>query len=155
MPAVSCYPNQTLLSQVKNQMDDNNGVGTVAIIGLIIAALTLIVAMMSLRGHICASYLLPSQFAKVLEPCPGSSGTTPPDDAPAAIHTRWTFVLSGLQVLTAWPIFNCNLRSNTHPLCIHTNTPPPPGPKPSPEKMVEHHKQRDHRAKAPTRAVSH
>ncbi|KAG0639263.1 hypothetical protein HOY80DRAFT_1045734 [Tuber brumale] len=68
MPAIPRFPNQALLSQAENRESDSSSGGPVAIIGLIIAALTLIVGILALRGRGWASYLLPSRFVRVYPP---------------------------------------------------------------------------------------
>ncbi|KAG0639503.1 hypothetical protein HOY80DRAFT_81881 [Tuber brumale] len=123
MPAVSLHPSEKCGSAGDKGGGDGNGEGPAAIVGVIVAALTLLVAIISLRSSAFrhwASHLFPPQLVKEKVPI-----IAPPILAPAPItimeDLRAVPVL-GIPILGA--IFIYNIPFDAHPPCRHTNTPP-------------------------------
>ncbi|KAG0639499.1 hypothetical protein HOY80DRAFT_1073762 [Tuber brumale] len=151
MPAVSRHPIEALLSQVEKGdfagdkgADDNNSEGPVAIVGLVVAALTLLVAIVSLRSsrfRRWASCLSTSKLVKVYlpplalrgqvlhinfesyNPVQKTLGITPQNPAPT-ITTREDLYTLRVAGAMPRPVYICNHRSDVHPACGHSNTPP-------------------------------
>ncbi|KAG0639498.1 hypothetical protein HOY80DRAFT_1136708 [Tuber brumale] len=151
MPVVSRHPIEALLSQVEKRdfagdkgVDDNNSEGPVAIVGLVVAALTLLVAIVSLRSprfRLWASRLSTSKLVKVYLPPPAllgqvlhissesynpvqkTPGITPPNPAPT-ITTREDLNTIPAAGTMPRPVFICNHRSHVHPACGRSNIPP-------------------------------
>ncbi|KAG0135399.1 hypothetical protein HOY82DRAFT_600844 [Tuber indicum] len=128
MPALPGHPIETLPSQVgrcdyegDKAAGDSNGEDLLAIVGIIVAALTLLVGILALRSsrfHRWASHLLPSQFAQ------GASGITPPAPAPSAIPAAENFHAVGVTgIPTPGPNTTCDHYPNADPAYRHTNTP--------------------------------
>ncbi|KAG0639505.1 hypothetical protein HOY80DRAFT_81948 [Tuber brumale] len=129
MPAVPNHPIGTLLLQVEKRdyagdkrVDYGGGEGPVAIVGLVVAALTLLVAIASLRSsrfRRWLSDLLPSRFVKK-----NAAGITPTNLAPTVITTTEEELRSirAAGIPTPRSVVICNHCSNVHPACRHTNT---------------------------------
>ncbi|KAG0136227.1 hypothetical protein HOY82DRAFT_599457 [Tuber indicum] len=151
MPAASRYTIENLSRQVEkrdsvgdNTADDSNGEGPVAIVGLVVAALTLLVAITSLRSsrfRRWVSCLLPSHFVKVYSPLLAlfrrvlhiyseshnpaqiAPDITPPNGVPANVSTTENLsTVPTENISMPGAVFIYNDYSNTHPAGTHPNT---------------------------------
>ncbi|KAG0136218.1 hypothetical protein HOY82DRAFT_599437 [Tuber indicum] len=126
MPAVLRFPIETLSQFEKRDsaedkgMDNNDGESPVAILGLVVASLTLLVGVMSLgspRFRRWVFGLLPSQFVKKF------LGITPPNHLPTTVTTTedvCAIPVAGIPV--PGPVIIYNNYSNTQLACSHPNT---------------------------------
>ncbi|KAG0136224.1 hypothetical protein HOY82DRAFT_536330 [Tuber indicum] len=154
MPPIPPHPIETLPLPVEKYgyggdkgAGGGNDEGPVAILGVVVASLTLLVAIMSLqssRFRRWASHLLPRQsFKNVYPPLLTLLGyishinsdtldfaqksliIAPPNIAPTTITIMEDpHAIPVLGIPVPYPIFICNLHFDAHPLCRHTNTPP-------------------------------
>ncbi|KAG0639500.1 hypothetical protein HOY80DRAFT_1136710 [Tuber brumale] len=154
MPAVPFHPNETLPLQVEKYGcagdkggGDGNPEGPAAISGVVVAALTLLVAIISLRSsrfRHWASHLLPPQLVKKVHPLfralhrhilhlnSGSYGfaqkapvIAPPNLAPTTItNVEGLCAIPVLGIPIPGAIFIFNLHFGAHPPCRHANTLP-------------------------------
>ncbi|KAG0136219.1 hypothetical protein HOY82DRAFT_599439 [Tuber indicum] len=100
-------------------VNDSQGESPVAILGLVVAALTLLVGIVSLRNsrfRRWVSYVLTSYFVK------GVLGITPPNPSPTAITTtEGLHAIPPTGISMPSPVLIYNDFSNTRPACRHSN----------------------------------
>ncbi|KAG0639256.1 hypothetical protein HOY80DRAFT_1136908 [Tuber brumale] len=126
MPALSLFPIKTLSQFEKRDyagdkgVDDRGGESPVAILGLVVAALTLLVGIMSLGSSRFRRWvfgLLPSQFVKK------AFRIALPNPVPTIITTAedLRFIpVAGVSV--PGPVFIYNVYANPRPVCSRSNT---------------------------------
>ncbi|KAG0639494.1 hypothetical protein HOY80DRAFT_1044853 [Tuber brumale] len=126
MLAISRFPIKTPLSQFERRdytedkgAGDNDGNNPVAIVGLVVAALTLLVGLVSLRSSRFRrrlSYLLPSYLVK------RPLGITHPKPSRTTITTTEDFGAVPLaEISIPSPVFIYNYYSNAKPAYGHSN----------------------------------
>ncbi|CUS13990.1 unnamed protein product [Tuber aestivum] len=129
MLTVPRFPIESLFSEFEkrdytgdNEVDGCNGESPLAIVGFLVATLTLVVGVVSLRSsrfRHWVYYLLPFQFVKKILRITPANPTLRTVGAEEGLRAR-----SFVEIPVPGPVIIYNDYSNTHPPCSHSNTAP-------------------------------